>query len=202
MRTAKTLIRLGGCSGWSESSLGAQSLCWFLSCRGSDNIDVPGKGYRRIEKGLEGCVRVGWGSSIRLVRVGSGSVWKGRQTSWLMADILLSGQTVYHTDQRTDCVWDDVTDCVTSYPELVKVTHKSLWSVMHSKWIVWLNSLKGVFPHVLKNIIPTKSGIKFYFIWYQYTFRICCRHMGSKDQLENADQSCKNILILPFDCNK
>ena len=30
-RTTKTLIRLGGCPGWSESSLGAQSLCWF--CR-------------------------------------------------------------------------------------------------------------------------------------------------------------------------
>ena len=28
-RTAKTLIRLGGCPGWSESSLGAHSLCWF-----------------------------------------------------------------------------------------------------------------------------------------------------------------------------
>ena len=29
MRTVKTLIRLGRCPGWSESSLGAQSLCWF-----------------------------------------------------------------------------------------------------------------------------------------------------------------------------
>ena len=29
MRTAKSLIRLSGCPGWSESSLGAQSLCWF-----------------------------------------------------------------------------------------------------------------------------------------------------------------------------
>ena len=29
MRTAKTLIRLGGCTGWSESSLGAHSFCWF-----------------------------------------------------------------------------------------------------------------------------------------------------------------------------
>ena len=28
-RTVKTLIRLGGCPGWSESSLGAHSLCWF-----------------------------------------------------------------------------------------------------------------------------------------------------------------------------
>ena len=27
--TAKTLIRLGGCPGWSEFSLGAQSFCWF-----------------------------------------------------------------------------------------------------------------------------------------------------------------------------
>ena len=29
MRTAKTLIRLGRCPGWSESSLGAQPQCWF-----------------------------------------------------------------------------------------------------------------------------------------------------------------------------
>ena len=29
MRTAKTLIRLGGCPGWSESSLGAHLFCWF-----------------------------------------------------------------------------------------------------------------------------------------------------------------------------
>ena len=29
MRTAKTLIRLSGCPGWSESSLGAHSFCWF-----------------------------------------------------------------------------------------------------------------------------------------------------------------------------
>ena len=32
---AKTLIRLGGCPGWSESSLGVHSFCWVLSCRGS-----------------------------------------------------------------------------------------------------------------------------------------------------------------------
>ena len=29
-RKAKTLIRLGGCPGWSESSLGAQPHCWFV----------------------------------------------------------------------------------------------------------------------------------------------------------------------------
>ena len=29
MRTANTLIGLGGCPGWSESSLCAQSFCWF-----------------------------------------------------------------------------------------------------------------------------------------------------------------------------
>ena len=28
-RTAKTLVRQGGCPGWSESLLGAHSLCWF-----------------------------------------------------------------------------------------------------------------------------------------------------------------------------
>ena len=35
-RTAKTLIRLGGCPGWSESSLGPQSFYWFLSWVGSN----------------------------------------------------------------------------------------------------------------------------------------------------------------------
>ena len=30
IRTAKTLIRLGGCAGWSESSLGAHSFCCFF----------------------------------------------------------------------------------------------------------------------------------------------------------------------------
>ena len=29
MRTTKTLIRPGGCPGWSESSLGTHSFCWF-----------------------------------------------------------------------------------------------------------------------------------------------------------------------------
>ena len=34
-RTAKTLIRLGGCPGWSESSLGAHVILLVLSCGGS-----------------------------------------------------------------------------------------------------------------------------------------------------------------------
>ena len=38
MQTAKTLIRLGGCPGWSESSLGAQSLYWF--CHVAAHIQV------------------------------------------------------------------------------------------------------------------------------------------------------------------
>ena len=36
MRTAKTLIRLGGCPGWSESSLGAHAILLVLSWGGSN----------------------------------------------------------------------------------------------------------------------------------------------------------------------
>ena len=36
MRTAKNLIRLGGCPGWSESSLGAHSFYWF--CHGAAHM--------------------------------------------------------------------------------------------------------------------------------------------------------------------
>ena len=39
MRTAKTLIRLGGCPGWSESSLGALILL-ILSCRGLNHYQL------------------------------------------------------------------------------------------------------------------------------------------------------------------
>ena len=41
MRTAKTLIRLGGCPGWSESSLGAQIILLVLSsCGWTDSARV------------------------------------------------------------------------------------------------------------------------------------------------------------------
>ena len=48
IRTAKTLIRLVGCPGWSEFSLDAQSLCWFCHvaahfccCYFTDGISSP-----------------------------------------------------------------------------------------------------------------------------------------------------------------
>ena len=37
MQTAKTLIRLGGCPGWSESSLGAHAILLVLSWGGSNS---------------------------------------------------------------------------------------------------------------------------------------------------------------------
>ena len=42
-RTAKTLIRLGWCPGWSESLLGAQVILCVLSCGGSYMSHVPTK---------------------------------------------------------------------------------------------------------------------------------------------------------------
>ena len=39
--TVKTLIRLGGCPGWSESSLGAHVILLVLSCGGSITCSVP-----------------------------------------------------------------------------------------------------------------------------------------------------------------
>ena len=40
-RTAKTLIRLGGCPGWSESSLGAKTILLVLSWGGSNVREYP-----------------------------------------------------------------------------------------------------------------------------------------------------------------
>ena len=42
MRTAKTLIRLGRCPGWSESSLDAQSFCWFCHVSVLPSHQSPG----------------------------------------------------------------------------------------------------------------------------------------------------------------
>ena len=41
MRTAKTLNRLGGCPGWSESSLDAEVILLVLSCVGSFTFSSP-----------------------------------------------------------------------------------------------------------------------------------------------------------------
>ena len=38
VQTVKTLIRVGGCSAWSESSLDAKSKSLVLSCSGSINL--------------------------------------------------------------------------------------------------------------------------------------------------------------------
>ena len=43
MRTAKTLIRLGWCQGWSESSLGAHSFCLFCHVAAHINSSEPNK---------------------------------------------------------------------------------------------------------------------------------------------------------------
>ena len=42
-RTPKTLIRLGGCPGWSESSLGAHSFCWFCNVATEIDNEKPSK---------------------------------------------------------------------------------------------------------------------------------------------------------------
>ena len=42
-RTAKILIRLGRCPGWSESSLGAQSFCWFYHEAANFNVNLTRK---------------------------------------------------------------------------------------------------------------------------------------------------------------
>ena len=45
-RTAKTLIRLGGCPGWSVASMDAQSFCWF--CRAASQKKKKKKGGKWI----------------------------------------------------------------------------------------------------------------------------------------------------------
>ena len=46
MRTAKTLIRLGGCPDWSEYSLGAHAILLVLSCGGSYSLcELQGSSY-------------------------------------------------------------------------------------------------------------------------------------------------------------
>ena len=47
-RRAKTLIRLGGCPGWSESSLGAQVILLVLSCGGPYTRHVTWKLVFRV----------------------------------------------------------------------------------------------------------------------------------------------------------
>ena len=49
MRAAKTLIRLGGCPGWSESSLGAHVILLVLPCGGSNELANRHKSLQACE---------------------------------------------------------------------------------------------------------------------------------------------------------
>ena len=59
-RTSKTLIRLGGCPGWSESSLGAKIILLVLSWRDSYTLDVHllSNKNARVEKKKCRCVDI------------------------------------------------------------------------------------------------------------------------------------------------
>ena len=83
MRTAKILIRLGGCPGWSESSPGAHAILLVLSalsvlildteyektlqkrCAPSDNSDQPAhpcsliRLFAKCSMGIQGCISLG-----------------------------------------------------------------------------------------------------------------------------------------------
>ena len=50
-RTAKTLIRLGRCPGWSESSLGAHSFCWF--CHVTAHLQMCPKSTGRLATSVD-----------------------------------------------------------------------------------------------------------------------------------------------------
>ena len=48
-RTAKTLIRLGGCPGWSKFSLGAYTFCWFSRDEVHIISQIAGSWYRQLD---------------------------------------------------------------------------------------------------------------------------------------------------------
>ena len=50
MRTANTLIRLGGCPGWSESSLGSQPHCWFCHEAAQLLVTAERHNYRQLDR--------------------------------------------------------------------------------------------------------------------------------------------------------
>ena len=57
MWTVKTLIRLGGCPGWSESSLGAHAILLVLSCAGSI-ICFSASGYINTDQSFCCCLPI------------------------------------------------------------------------------------------------------------------------------------------------
>ena len=133
MRTVKTLIRLGGCSGWSESLLGAHiillvlfclfCLCWgltsqstiFQSCRdGATASWVINQYFRGVK-----CLAQGHNTAAVLVLSWGGSyyLWNDRLR---LSEILLLPWTVHKTKtafefiMRTVCLSVNVSSAKTN----------------------------------------------------------------------------------------
>ena len=67
MQTGKTLIRLGGCPGWSESSLGAHATLLVLSWGSSNTVRrSPGSATIRIMSCLQTLSNLNWSITIKL----------------------------------------------------------------------------------------------------------------------------------------
>ena len=123
VRTAKTLIRLGGCPGWSDSSLSAQSFCWFcheaaqISNRGVNNHCVfasPGFIQRyNLELGLaSSCINksdwlipgkftypmIPWDTIECTIRHQSSDVH-------VLITCSIIAETQYETVKNKNCIW-------------------------------------------------------------------------------------------------
>ena len=103
MRTAKTLIRLGGCPGWSESSLGAHSFCWFCHVAAS-LILCSGSNSRINEEDFEISKHSSW------IMMGFQTV-KWETTKW----------AVTWQNQQSECVPSVNSDQPWHPPSLIKV---------------------------------------------------------------------------------
>ena len=132
MRTVKTLIRLGRCPGWSESSLGTHAI---LSGGGSYHL----RAYHSDPVVLD---RHGWTNSVDPHQIApEGAVWSG---SALFHAVWIIWATLWQ-NQQNDCAPSEDSDQPGPPPSLIRV----FADCMKKAWVLSypLSRQQRLWPH-------------------------------------------------------
>ena len=120
MWIAKILIRLGGCPGWPESSLGAHSFCWF--CHAAAHFNTEGKTWKLTATYINTLTVTMWEKSWNSI---------GLLKKVLFSSIENRGACTCTCIDRGACTWlyHSMVDSEKDAPPTVQSTQLHIWLI-------------------------------------------------------------------------
>ena len=175
MRTANTLVRLGGCQGWSESSLGTQFIFLVLSCSNDNTVQhssfvkIVGFFMPLSMYGMQFWLDLPWNASVSLLH--DVSVLVSSSRDWELAPTIVFKSCTVSIYQEPFIL--DMPLTLTSSLES-SLWNKNMNERLAKESIIKHSALKVcLFHHWKQNILKPSSSYHFELLWdFMAAFRI------------------------------